>query len=125
MEKILSSTKPGDVVLVDLDPTKGGEKGKARPCLVLVGSGHPWRIFIVVPITDSFHGTRSKKLFVPIPHPDSDTGLTKESCIDCFQIRCLAEGRVLKKLGEIQQITLNDTLSRVGAILGVGEEHIT
>ena len=125
MEKTLSSTKPGDIVLVDLDPTKGGEKGKTRPCLVLVGSGHPWRILIVAPITDINDGNRSKKLFVPIPHPDSDTGLTKESCIDCFQIRCLAERRVLKKLGEIQQITLDDTLSRVGALLSIGEEHIT
>ncbi len=79
----------------------------------------------MVPITDINDGTRSKKLFVPIPRPDSDTGLTKESCIDCFQIRCLAESRVLKKLGEIQKITLDDTLSRVGAILGIGEEHIT
>ncbi len=93
----MSSTKPGEIVLVDLDPTKGGEKGKTRPCLVLVGSGHPWRILIVAPITDINDGTRSKKLFVPIPHPDSDTGLTKESCIDCFQIRCLAESRILKK----------------------------
>jgi len=79
----------------------------------------------VVPITDINDGTRSKKLFVPIPHPDSDTGLTKESCIDCFQIRCLAEGRALKKLGEIPQKTLDETLSRIGAILGIGEEHIT
>ena len=121
MEKTLSSTKPGDVVLVDLDPTKGAEKGKTRPCLVLVGSGHPWRILIVVPITDINDGTRSKKLFVPIPHPDNDTGLTKESCIDCFQIRCLAEGRALKKLGEIPQKTLDETLSRIGAILNIGE----
>jgi mRNA interferase MazF len=124
MEKILSSTKPGEIVLVDLDPTNGGEKGKTRPCLVLVGSGHPWRILILVPITDINDGTRSKKLFVPIPHPDSDTGLTKESCIDCFQIRYLAESRILKKLGEIQQITLDATLSRIGAILSIGEEHI-
>jgi mRNA interferase MazF len=121
----LSSTKPGDIVLVDVDPPKGSEKGKTRPCLVLVGSGHPWRIFIVVPITNVNDGTRSKKLFVPIPHPDSETGLTKESCIDCFQIRCLAESRVLKKLGAIQQTTLDVTLSRVGAILSIGEEHIT
>jgi mRNA interferase MazF len=125
MEKSLSSTKPGDIVLVDLDPTKGGEKGKTRPCLVLVGSGHPWGIIIVVPITDDNDGTRGKKLFVSIPHPDSDTGLTKESCIDCFQIRCLAESRVSKKLGEIQQPTLDVTLSRIGAILSIGEEHIS
>ncbi len=118
------STKPGDIVLVDLDPTKGGEKGKTRPCLVLVGSGHPWKILIVVPITDVNDGSRNKKLFVQIPHPDSDTGLTKESCIDCFQIRCLAESRVLKKLGVIQQLTLDNTLSRIGFILSIGEEHI-
>jgi mRNA interferase MazF len=124
-EKILSLTKPGDVVLIDLDPIKGGEKGKRRPCLVLVGSGHPWKILIVVPITDSNNGTRSKKLFVAIPHPDSDTGLSKESCIDCFQIRCLDESRILKKLGEVQRTTLDEALARIGAILSIGEEHIS
>jgi len=124
MEKTLS-TKAGDVVLIDLDPTQGGEKGKTRPCLVLVGSGHPWRIVIVVPIRNHSSGTRSKKLFVTVPHPDSSTGLSKESCIDCFQVRCLAENRIAKKLGEIQQATLDDTLSRVAAILNIGEEHVT
>ena len=121
----MSLTKPGDVVLIDLDPTQGGEKGKRRPCLVLVGSGHPWKILIVVPITDSNKGTRSKKLFVAIPHPDSDIGLSKESCIDCFQIRCLDESRVLKKLGEVQRTTLDEALTRIGAILSIGEEHIS
>jgi mRNA interferase MazF len=125
MEKILSSTKPGDVVLIDLDPTLGGEKGKTRPCLVLVGSGHPWRILIVVPITDINNGNRSKKLFVPIPHPDNGTGLLKESCVDCFQIRCLDESRVLKKLGEVQRTTLDEALTRIGAILSIGEEHLS
>ena len=124
MEKILS-TKPGDIVLIDLDPTQGGEKGKTRPCLVLVGTGHPWGILIVLPITDLNKGTRNKKLFVSIPYPDVDTGLLKESCIDCFQIRCLAESRVSKKLGTIQESTLKDTLTIVGAILNIGEEHLT
>jgi mRNA interferase MazF len=123
MEKILS-TKPGDLVLIDLDPTQGGEKGKTRPCLVLVGTGHPWGILIVLPLSDINKGTRNKKLFVPIPYPDNGSGLLKESCIDCFQIRCLAEVRVLKKLGKIQKSTLDDTLSIVGAILNIGEEHI-
>jgi mRNA interferase MazF len=125
MEMILSLTKPGDVVLTDLDPTKGGEKGKRRPCLVLVGSGHPWKILTVVPITDTNNGTRGKKLFVAIPHPDNDTGLSKESCIDCFQIRCLNESRVLKKLGVVQRTTLDEALTRISAILGIGEEHIS
>lgn len=123
MEKILP-TKPGDVVLIDLDPIQGGEKGKTRPCVVLVGSGHPWEILIVVPITNENSGTRSKKLFVTIPHPDSVTGLSKESCIDCFQIRCLSKSRVLKKLGQIQKTTLDDALAKVGAILNIGEEHV-
>ena len=123
MEKILS-TKPGDIVLIDLDPTQGGEKGKTHPCLVLVGTGHPWGILIVLPITDFNKSTRNKTLFVSIPFPDGDSGLIKESCIDCFQIRCLAEGRVSKKLGRVQKTTLDETLSIVGAILNIGEEHI-
>jgi mRNA interferase MazF len=116
-------TKTGDIIAVNLDPTVGGEKGKTRPCLVLVGSGHPWGIIIVVPITED-SANRSKKLFVPI-NKGKTTGLSKSSCVDCFQIRCLAEDRVVNKIGIAPAETLNNVLTKIACILNIGEEHIT
>lgn len=116
--------KSGEIVLVDLNPVKGGEKGKTRPCLVLVGSGHPWAIVIVVPITELGGMFRPAKLFVPIP-ADDKTGLSKPSAIDCFQVRCLSEERVSSKLGVAPDEILEETRTRLAAVLNIGEEHIT
>jgi mRNA interferase MazF len=124
MESTLLKTKPGDVVLIQLDPTLGGEKGKTRPCLVVVGSGHPWNLIVVVPITDLNTGNRAKKLYVPVPFPDRQAGLEKESCIDSFQVRCVDAVRIVKKLGEIQPNILHETLKRLANLLGIGSEHV-
>ncbi len=112
----------GDIITVDLDPTKGGEKGKTRPCLALVGEGHPWQIIIVVPITED-NSNRSKRFFVPI-NPEKTTGLAKPSCVDCFQIRCLSQGRVKGKMGAVSEETLKTVLSKMSKILNIGEEHL-
>ena len=115
----------GDIINVNLDPTAGGEKGKTRPCLVLVGSGHPWNIIIIVPITEVDGGFRPAKLFVNVPS-NPEAGLTKPSAIDCFQIRCLSEKRIKGKiLGIVPSGILEDVRSRVAAILDIGEEHVT
>lgn len=116
--------KSGDIVWVDLNPVKGGEKGKKRPCLVLVGSGHPWEIVIVVPITEAEGGFRPEKLFVPIA-AKRETGLKKPSVIDCFQVRCLSENRVSEKMGEAPANVLADVRTRLAAILDIGEEHVS
>lgn len=120
MAKILF--KAGEIVLVNLDPTKGGEKNRTRPCVVLVGSGHPWGLVIVVPIIDG-KGKRPSALFVSIP-ANKASGLKKSSCVDCFQIRCISEERVVSKVGAIAAGVFSDIRSRFANILDIGEEHI-
>ena len=115
--------KAGDIVAINLEPTVGGEKGKTRPCLVLVGEGHPWNIIIVVPITED-HSKRTKKLFVPIDKGKS-TGLEKASSVDCFQIRCLSKNRIKGKIGVVPKKTLDSVLMKIAAILDIGEEHLS
>ena len=114
--------KPGDIVQINLDPAKGGEKKKTRPCLVLVGSGHPWKLVTVVPVTE-YKRSRPETLFVRVP-ANKSTGLSKNSCVDCFQIRCLSEERVIEKLGCIPEKHFDEVLSKIGLILGIGEEHV-
>ncbi|MDQ3234001.1 MAG: type II toxin-antitoxin system PemK/MazF family toxin [Pseudobdellovibrionaceae bacterium] len=115
--------KQGDIVWMNLDPTEGGEKGKTRPCLVLVGSGHPWEIVIVVPLTD-IGGFRPAKLFVPIS-PRNENGLKKPSLVDTFQVRCVSESRIGRKLGQVTPEIMDEVRTRLAAILDIGEEHVT
>jgi mRNA interferase MazF len=121
---MILKAKTGEIVWVDLNPVQGGEKGKTRPCLILVGSGHPWEIVIVVPITEPEGSFRPAKLFVPIP-ADDKTGLKKDSVVDCFQVRCLSENRVSGRIGTAPADVLEDVRTRLAVILNIGEEHIT
>jgi mRNA-degrading endonuclease toxin of MazEF toxin-antitoxin module len=105
-----------------------GEKGKVWPCLVLVGSGHPWEIVIIVPITEPSATYRPAKLFVPIP-ANADTLLEKNSVVDCFQIRFLSQGRLSefehkdgkgKGKGRAPDAVIDDVRTRLAAILDIG-----
>lgn len=121
----------GDIVWVNLNPVQGGEKGKKRPCLVLVGSGHPWEIVIIVPITEPNKGAlRSAKMFVPIS-ATTETLLDKDSIVDCFQVRCVSENRLSEwdnkpmVKGKAPESVIQDVRTRLAAILDIGEEHVT
>ena len=121
MVKILKTLKAGDVVSVNLDPTKGSETKKIRPCLVITEAS-PLDLAIVVPITND-NGKRSLDLFVSVG-ASKETGLVKNSSIDCFQIRVVSKERISKVLGSVTEPTMNKVKCRLALILDIGDEHI-
>ncbi len=98
--------KKGAVWLVNLDPAIGAEIKKTRPCVVLnsdkVGK---LPLKIVVPLTDF------KKPYKTIPwmvfiESSKENGLSKTSVIDLFQVRSISQKRLVKKLGIVDDNTL-------------------
>lgn len=85
-----------DIILVNLDPTKGSEIKKTRPCLVISPNemNKYLRTVIVAPMTtaDKPYPTR-----VIINH----NGKIGAAAID--QIRTIDKSRVIKSLGSISQ----------------------
>ena len=73
----------GDVIRVQLDPTRGSELRETRPC---------------VPLTDAV-GKHPSLLFVPVA--SGTGGTTKNSVILCSQIRTIDVVRVIEKLGTL------------------------
>ncbi len=69
----------GDIVKVDLNPTKGHEQGNYRPVLVMNSVPLPGDLNIVLPITSK---TKSYPLEVVLDNRTSTQGV-----ILCFQIR--------------------------------------
>lgn len=116
-----TNLKAGDVVYVNLDPTRGAEKNKTRPCLVLEIGESPLSLLILVPITED-NGRRGR-FFVPIRDFD-DAGLTKESVVDCYQIRCLDTSRVLERVGEVDEDVMDHVKRTLAMILDIAEEHV-
>jgi mRNA interferase MazF len=98
----------GDVYLVDLDPTRGGEIRKTRPCAVVSPdelNAH-LRTFIVAPLTTGGHP-------YPFRIPCRFQGKSGQLVLD--QIRTVDRARLVKRLGRVGPQTL-------GRALGVLQE---
>ncbi|MBI4043391.1 MAG: type II toxin-antitoxin system PemK/MazF family toxin [Candidatus Diapherotrites archaeon] len=94
--------KRGDVLLADLDPVKGSEQGKIRPCIVVQNA--PANQFspntIIVPMTSTIP---DKKYPTNVILPKGETGLPKESTALCSQVRTISkQHRVLRKMGSLK-----------------------
>ena len=111
---------PGEVVRIALDPSKGSEQQKTRPCLV-VSDSSPLGLVVVLPITDG-DGKRGR-LFVPIPDIKT-AGLTKASVVDCFQIRCIdPTERAKGTMGTVGDDVMSNVRAVLADVLGIDEEH--
>lgn len=82
----MTMLKRGMVIDVNLDPTKGSETGKVRPCVVVTNDIYNERVPViqVVPITGWSAKKARIKTNVEI-YPSPDNGLSKESVADCLQ----------------------------------------
>ena len=93
----------GDVFLVNLDPTRGGEIQKTRPCVVVSPdelNAH-LRTFIVAPLTT---GTFSYPFRVPCRFEG------RSGYIILDQIRTIDQERMVRRMGKISAPTLEQIL---------------
>ena len=89
----------GEIWLVNLEPTIDSEIRKTRPCVIVndnVIGVLPLKV--IVPITDWKESFNIRSWMVKI-EANSENGLLKLSGADTFQIRSLAESRLVKKIG--------------------------
>ncbi len=100
--------KRGMVVDVDLDPTKGSETGKIRPCVVVTNDVYNEKVPViqVVPIT----AWNEKKALIKtnvVIEPDTNNGLSKISVADCLQTRPIDKNqRILAIRGILSEVTM-------------------
>jgi len=101
----------GDVFLVSLDPTRGDEIHKTRPCVVVSPDelNAYLRTFIVAPLTTGGHP-------YPFRVPCKFEGRSGHIVID--QIRTVDRERLVRRLGKLSPSTL-------GRILGILQEMFT
>lgn len=89
----------GDVYEIDLNSTIGAERNKIRPCVVIqnnVGNKYaPLTIIATIIARESIKG----RLPVLVDVNRGEGGLTKDSYIDCGQIRTIDKQRIIGKLG--------------------------
>ena len=100
----MDMVKRFDVYLVSLDPTKGSEIKKTRPCLIISPDemNKGLNTVLIAPMTTALrhYPTRVKMTFQ-----------SKKGDIALDQIRAIDKERLIKKLGSIHPAAARNTLS--------------
>ena len=109
----------GDIVIVELEPTKGSEQRRTRPCLVVqnnVGNENA-PTTIVVPFTTSF--TDELYPFEVLVSAD-ECHLREDSVVLCSQIRTVSiEHRIKSVVGSIPDERMDDVDTALEYSLGL------
>ena len=111
--------KQTEIWLTNLDPTIGAEIKKTRPALIVSEDDLgklPLRV--VAPITD----WKERYSFAPWMvklEPTIENGLNKPSSIDCFQVRSVAQERLIKKLGKITDEEILSVKNGLAKVFGM------
>lgn len=115
----MSQIRRGDIWLVSLNPTKGHEMQKCRPCVVISQDTlHHLPLKIICPITEWQEKYSVSHWHITL-ESNSSTGLNKRSLVDSFQIRCIDEKRFIKRIGVVNEEELLDIVSAVALIIDV------
>ena len=105
-----------DIYLVELNPTKGSEIKKTRPCVII--SNNDIKVLplkIVLPLIG--YDVKHNKMWMVKVEPDEKNGLSKSSTIDPMHIRSVSHKRMIKKIGELSQKDYEKTKTVLSLVL--------
>ena len=102
----------GDIFLVSLNPTRGSEIRKTRPCVVVSPDelNDHLRTFIVAPLTTGGH---------PYPFRVRCRFENNDGHVVADQLRAIDRDRLVKRLGTLPETTLNELLRVLQAMFAV------
>ena len=105
----------GEVWSVTFDPVRGHEQGGVRPGLVISNDRFnrtPHTFCLLVPLTRTDRGIPSH---IPIQPPEG--GLRDVSFVLCEQVKSLSVSRLHRRLGTVDQSTVERVQAMVGAFI--------
>lgn len=102
----------GDIYLVALNPTRGSEIRKTRPCVVVSPDELNAHLltFIIVPLTTGGH---------PYPFRVRCSFDGKDGHVVADQLRSVDRERLVRRLGSLSETTLNELLAVLQAMFAV------
>jgi mRNA interferase MazF len=97
------------IFLVNLDPARGSETSKTRPCVIVSPNelNRAINTVIIAPMTTVRRGW-------PTRVPVTFQGKTGEIAID--QLRAVDKGRLVKRLGKLEPSTVETVLDTLGEL---------
>jgi mRNA interferase MazF len=109
----------GEVWLLNLDPTIGSEIKKTRPVVIISSDALgilPLRV--IVPVSE-WKDRYSHSAWIVQVTPMASNGLSKPSCVDCFQCRSVDTQRFIHKMGSLQPDEVDRIARAVGTVIEI------
>jgi mRNA interferase MazF len=100
----MTTLRRGLIIDVDLEPIKGSETGKTRPCIIVTNNTYNERVPViqVVPLTEWSLKKSKIKTNIEVT-PSAMNGLSKLSIADCLQTRPIDhQNRLVSVSGELE-----------------------
>jgi len=99
------------IFLANLDPVIGSEQGKTRPVLIISEEeiNQILPVVNVLPITSRKPGRKIYPNEVLLAA--KNCGLAKESIVLCYQIRTLDKKRLMKEMGMIEDLEIQEEIT--------------
>ena len=118
----MSRLRRGMVIDVNLDPTKGSETGKVRPCVIVTNNTYNARVPVIQVVPLTAWSARKARIITNVEIvPSPRNGLTKKSVADCLQTRPIDHrARLVKVRGELEDeimTKIDDALKIVFALV--------
>lgn len=104
----MNKLKRGMVIDVNLDPIRGSETGKIRPCVIVTNDVYNARVPViqVVPITE-WNEKKGRIVTNVLLEPNAANGISKKSVADCLQTRPIDHRyRLVKVRGKLDAETM-------------------
>ncbi len=117
----MKTLQRGMVIDIDLDPTRGSETGKVRPCVIVTNDTYTRRLPViqVVPLT----GWTEKKAAIVTNveiQPTEKNGLDKMSVADCLQTRPIDHRqRLVRVRGKLEAREMEEIDRALKAVFGL------
>lgn len=107
--------KQGEIWFADLNPTKGSEQAGFRPIVILSGNLLNTYLPVVIsaPLTSQIKNYQGN----PIIEPNDSNGLSKNSELMIFHIRSISKERLVRKIGEISSLELEEALETLDDLM--------
>lgn len=114
----MSTPNRGEVWQVRFDPSIGAEITNIRPAVVMsIPEIGVLPLRIVVPITDWKPRYAAFPWFVPL-QATAQSGLSKESGSDAFQVKSLSVNRFVRQLGALTPDEVENISAAIGLCIG-------
>lgn len=111
----MNSPLRGEIWLVQLDPVRGHEQSKTRPCLVISNNEFNKslaKLIIIVPLTSQ---SKTFSLHIKIPHHESE--LKVESFIMPEHVRSVSTQRFIEPIGRASYNILLEVEKKIKLLL--------